>query len=91
MSGDKFKRENFPTDLGKSFLADWEADKADVQQRAGSGSVPQMQQGEARKIDVSSSEDVEFEVDVQQGGKSTKPQSLGSDDGFNWYPSEDLG
>ncbi len=77
---DTFKKENFPTDGGESFLADW--------QGAGAGQVERGQ----KKIVIASGEDVGFEVPVQQqqqdaGATSTQ---MGGGDGYNWVPNDDL-
>ncbi len=76
---DTFKKENFPTDGGESFLADWE----------GVGAV-QVEQGQ-KKIVIASGEDVSFEVPVQQqqdAGATSK--QMGGGDGYNWVPNDDL-
>ncbi|MCB1841260.1 MAG: hypothetical protein H6858_10240 [Rhodospirillales bacterium] len=82
-----FKRENFPTDGGKSFLADWhEAGPGQTQQGDGAGEV--------KKIEVTGGEDVSFEVPVEQSqmtqGVSSGTGQMGTDPWDNWYPSEEL-
>ena len=69
---DKFKKENFPVDLGESFLGEWDADQGDI----------------TAKTEAAMPADVGVEQQQQQQQGNSGGSDLGAGDDFGWHPNE---